>query len=238
MCYWDFYKQLPVRVLPGGGRFGLLYSYHPSNNVYCPSSSSDDNIQCCVENEKHRELRAINDYEVWGFDTFDPPDVIDPPGDFSSYFDDTNLFGDSTFNVDDSYNFDLAQATEGINVEPSVDNSIDYQDWSMDKIPEVQNLQPVYHDYDDDEYIQPLKTLKSGNKASYLRIDNFNQRIAPSLRISDERMDGNDWSPEFTDGRNDGPGIAAGGVNLGWSAQFTGPQMIYNFNSEGLLPKE
>lgn len=230
MCYWDFYCQLSVRIPPAGDRFGLLYSDLPSKNIYCPSPSSDDNIQCCVESEKRRELRAVNDYESWGFDTFDPPDITDPSGDLGGLFDDTNLPVDSSFNFDDSSNFQLAQATEGVNLEPTVDNSIDYQNWNMDKIPEVQDLQPVYYNDDEEQNIQPLKTLKSGKKASYLRLDNFNNRIAPSLRISDESMNGNDWSSEMTDGRNDGPGIAAAnGLNLGWSSQFTGPQMIYDF---------
>ena len=173
----------------------------------------------------------MNDYESWGFDTLDSPDITDPSGDLGGLFDDSNLFADSSFNFDDSSAYQVAQATEGVTVDPTVDNSLNYQDWTMDTIPEVQNLQPVYHgDDDDDQYIQPLKTLKSGKQASYLRLENFNNRIAPSLRVSDERMDGNDWSPEMTDGRNDGPGIAAGnGVSLGWSSQFTGPQMIYDF---------
>lgn len=171
----------------------------------------------------------MNDYDSWGFDTFDVPGITDPSRDLGGLFDGSNLFADSSVNLDDSSNFQLAQATEGVTVEPTVDNSINYQDWTMDKIPAVQDLQPVYHGDDDDEhYIQPLKTLKSGKGASYLRLDNFNSRIAPSLRVSDERMDGNDWSSQMTDGRNDGPGIAAGnGVSLGWSAQYSGPQMIY-----------
>lgn len=154
-----------------------------------------------MENKKHHELRAVNDYEVWGLDTFDPPDFTDTFGDLSSYFDDTNLFGDSSFNFDDSSNFQLAQATEGVNVDNTVDNSLDYQDLNMNKVPEVQNLQPVYYDDGYEQNIQPLKTLKDGKQASYLRLDNFNNRIAPALRISNDRMDGNDWSPRgSTDG--------------------------------------
>lgn len=225
MCYWGLFEQLPVRVPPAA----VDLANQPSNHVYCPSPSSDDNIQCCVESEKHHEIRAVNDYEVWGFDTFDPPDVTDISRDLDAYLDNTNSFGDSDSSFDDSSDFKVAQMPEGINVENNVDNGLDYQTWNMDKIPEVQNLQPKYQDEDYEEDVKPLKNLKGGKKASYLRIDYFNNRIAPGLRISDDRSDGNDWSPSFTDERNGGPGIATGGVNLGWSAQFEGPQMIYDF---------
>lgn len=178
-----------------------------------------------MESEKRHELRSVNEYESWGFDTFDAPDNTDPLGDLGSLFDDNDLFAS-----DDSSSFQLAQATRGVNVDTTIDNSIEgYQDWNMNKLPEVKDLQPVYHEEDDDDQSnQSLKTLKTGKGASYLRLDNFNNRVAPSLRISDERMDGNDWSASMTDGRNDGPGIAgAKGFNLGWSDHFTGPQLLY-----------
>lgn len=189
-----------------------------------------------MENGKQHELRAVNDHESWGFDNFDPPDVTDTSGDFDSYLDDTTLLGDSDLTFDDPSSFQVAQVTGGINVDTPIDNSLDYQNWNMDRIPAVQNLQPKYpvDDTDDDQYIpEPttIKTLKSGtNKASYLQIDKFNNKIAPKLRMSSESPDTNEWSPGFTDGRNDGPGISSGSLNLGWSSQYSGPQMIYEIS--------
>ena len=184
-----------------------------------------------MESEKHHEIRAVNDYESWGFDLFDSPDSMDTTGDWGSYLDDTNPFGDWGLSFDDPSNFQVAQIPEGINVESPVENSLDDQAWNMDKLPEVQDLQPLYQE-DKYQNFQTLKALNDGEQASYLQLDNFNNRIAPSLTVSDETVNGNNWSPAFTDERNGGPGIAAaaGNVNLGWNAQFEGPQMIYDFD--------
>lgn len=167
----------------------------------------------------HHEIRAVNDYESWGFDM---PDGMDTSGDLGFNLD--NILGDSGF--DDTSDTQLAQIPGDINTENTVDNSQDDQTWKMDKIPEVKDLQPEYEEYN------PEKSLKSSKKgSSYLKIDDFNDRLGPGLKVSDDPSQENDWSPSFTDDRNGGPGIAAGRMNLGWNAQFEGPQMIWNLEN-------
>lgn len=207
---------------------------NPSNNVYCPSPSSEDNIQCCVESEKHHEIRAVDDYQSWGFDDLSSLGISDPfEGSDISLADNTNIFANSNLNLDDTSNYQIAQIPGDLPTDtPSADNSQAFQPSNMDTLPLVQDLQPEYEQY------QPPsdKALKSGKKGvSYFNLDAFNEGMALNMGVGQDHNLEDAWKeqalhePTFRDGPNGGPGVAAGKIDLGWNTEFSGPQMIYDF---------